>query len=160
MGANTNTEKTTKQDGTARFQPTWWKLETHESAWDRIKEALRRDWEQTKADFGGRAPDLNQGVEDTVKQAAGTDAIPGRGQPNVPGGTPAPKSWDRDEESARYGVGAHVQYGKQYPTWSDELESTLSKEWEEGKHRVKRDWQQVKTAVRRGYEAVASQKLL
>ena len=142
-----------------RFEANWWTLETHESAWDRVKEALKRDWEQTKADFGGTAPELNQGVEDTVKQAVGMDAIPGPGQANVPGGLETP-NWTRYEDSVRYGVGARVQYGQQYPAWSDELETTLAKEWEEGKDRVKRDWVQVKAAVRRGYEAVATQKLL
>lgn len=158
-----NTEPTKSNASTPqtsqRFQPKWWTLETHESAWDRVKEALKRDWEQTKADFGGRAPELNQGVEDTVKQAVGKDAIPAPGRPNVPGGTESP-SWARDEEYIRYGVGARMQFGRQYPTWSDELETTLSKEWEDGKERVKHDWAQVKTAVRRGYEGVASQKLL
>ena len=147
-------------DTNSRFQPTWWTLDTHESVWERVKEALRRDWEQTKADFSGSAQELNQGVEDTIKQAVGADAIPAHDQPNVPGGTPAPRSWETDEDLLRFGVGAHAHYNKAHPTWSDELETTLAKEWDEGKHRVRRDWSEVKIAVRRGYEAVASQKLL
>lgn len=142
-----------------RFEPTWWTLETHESAWDRVKEAMKRDWAQTKADFGGSAPNLNQGVEDTIKQAVGTDAIPGPGQPNVSGGIPAP-NWERDEALARYGVGARLQYGMLYPLWSDELDATLAREWAEGKHRILHDWRDVKFAVRRGYDAVAAQNLL
>ncbi len=31
-------------------RPQWW-TDQHTSTWDRVKEALRRDWEQTKADL-------------------------------------------------------------------------------------------------------------
>ena len=43
--------------GKATWQPKWWNPQTHGSAWERVKEALKRDWEQTKADLtsGGRA---------------------------------------------------------------------------------------------------------
>jgi hypothetical protein len=38
------------------------------------KEALDRDWEQTKEDVPGlEGQDLDQDVDDTVKQAAGKD---------------------------------------------------------------------------------------
>src|ERR1051326_3197862 len=54
-------------------RPTWYTNDT-DSAWDRVKAAFRNDWEQTKHDFGSRnARDLNQDVDDTVKQAAGTE---------------------------------------------------------------------------------------
>lgn len=55
--------------------PIWWGAE-HESTWTRVKDALRRDWEQTKKDFGDDdAVDLNQGLGDTLKQAAGKQAF-------------------------------------------------------------------------------------
>lgn len=49
-----------------------------------IKEALERDLEQTKSDLtGDRAgKDLDQDVDDTVRQAAGKQNIPGENQPN------------------------------------------------------------------------------
>ena len=59
--------------------------EFHGSAWDRLKEALRRDWEQTKHDLhlkGGH--ELNQGLMDTIDQAAGSEAIPASNRPNPP----------------------------------------------------------------------------
>ena len=51
---------------------------------DKVKEALQRDLEQTKADVtGNRAgKDLDQDVDDTVRQAAGKQDIPGQNQPN------------------------------------------------------------------------------
>ena len=57
-------------------RPQWWS-DKHTSTWDRVKEALRRDWEQTKNDFSsGSGADLNQDIGDTVKQATGAEALP------------------------------------------------------------------------------------
>ena len=45
------------------------------------KEALKRDWEQTKSDMPGmEGRDLDQDVDDTVKQAAGKEPIPATGR--------------------------------------------------------------------------------
>jgi hypothetical protein len=65
--------------------PSWWN-DQHASAWDRVKEALLRDWEQTKADLSGQklGHDLNQDVGDTLKQAAGKQEIPVALKQNVP----------------------------------------------------------------------------
>ena len=50
---------------------------------DRIGDALARDWEQTKSDLPGLdGEDLDQDVDDTVKQAAGTERIPPDDEPN------------------------------------------------------------------------------
>ena len=48
------------------------------------KEAIKRDWEQTKSDLTGgkKGEDLDQDVGDTVKQAAGKEPVPPRGVPN------------------------------------------------------------------------------
>ena len=64
--------------GTTRFQPSWWNEQQHGAAWKRVKEAMRRDWEQTKNDFTPGAPDLNQDVDDTIRQAAGKTPSPPR----------------------------------------------------------------------------------
>jgi hypothetical protein len=63
-----------KADGGSR--PLWWS-DKHASAWERAKEALRRDWEQTKADFSSHSGIvLNQNVGDTLKQVAGAAPVP------------------------------------------------------------------------------------
>jgi hypothetical protein len=50
---------------------------------DRAKDALERDWEQTKSDLPGlEGKDLDQDVDDTVKQAAGKEPIPSGSTPN------------------------------------------------------------------------------
>jgi len=41
---------------------------------DNVKEALENDWEQTKSDLPGlEGKDMDQDVDDTLKQAAGED---------------------------------------------------------------------------------------
>ena len=48
-----------------------------------VGEALERDWEQTKSDLPGlEGKDLDQDVDDTVKQATGADPVPGENTPN------------------------------------------------------------------------------
>lgn len=57
-------------------RPPWWN-DMHTSRWDRVKEAIRRDWEQTKADFSKTAgAELNQNLGDTLKQAVGVAPLP------------------------------------------------------------------------------------
>ena len=98
--------------------PAWWTTED-DSAWERTKAAFKRDWDQTKHDFGGDEPDTNQNVSDTVKQAAGDEAIPPRGVP----------AYDRAEPAYRFGYGARQHFGKNFSQWNDELENKLRNDW-------------------------------
>ena len=136
--------------GTATWQPKWWTPEKHGSAWERAKEALKRDWEQTKSDVHAGGRDLNQGVGDTVKQMAGKEEIPPNSRPL--GSDAKPMTWDDVETPMMYGYGARQQYGQQHTAWNDRLETTLKGEWEEGRSKTGKTWDQVKNAVRRGYE--------
>lgn len=141
--------------GTAVWHPKWWTKDQHDNAWERVKEALKRDWEQTKVDLKGHGRDLDQDVDDTVKQAIGKEAIPPLSQPNVSTKHDVTKPvWQDVEEPMKYGYGAHTYYGAQYKQWDDKLEGTLRDEWEEG-HRsggLRGAWNDVKEHVRRGYE--------
>lgn len=127
--------------------PKWWN-EEHESTWGRVKAAMKRDWEQTKADVSSKGRDLDQDVGDTVKQAAGKQRVPPISQPNVDEG-----DWTRAEQGYRYGVGARTYYGSQYPQWDDRLESKLRADWTETKSTS--TWEDVKAAVRRGWDRVS-----
>jgi hypothetical protein len=124
-------------------QPGWWT--THEaSAWGRAKEALRRDWEQTKYDFGLEfGQDLHQELKDTVRQVVGSEPIP---PPHVANATDA---WS-DEAAVRYGYGAGLSPNyRDYSSWSHDLESQLKKDWEAmDSHRP---WEDVRMAVRYGW---------
>jgi len=131
------------------WRPSWW-TEFHGNTWERVKEAMRRDWEQTKHDLdleGGHQ--LNQDALDTINQAAGAQAIPTDDRPNPP---QVIGSWDEAELPLGYGYGARHKYGEQHPSWDDGLEATLRSEWEGDKDKPARPWEAVKGTVRRGYQ--------
>ncbi len=136
-------------DMTSTWQPKWYN-EQNITAWARIKEALRRDWEQTKHDVGlPGGHQLNQGAEDTIKQASRTEAIPADDKP-VP-----PKvigRWDEAEYPIGYGYAARLNFGNEYPTWNEGVEQKLRAEWEAANGRPEHGWYGVKGLVRYGYE--------
>ena len=102
-------------------RPSWY-TEEDDSAWEKVKEAFRRDWQQTKHDFGSKVPDLNQNVGDTVSQATGSKPIP---PANVPTAHPRSGKTDTynevDEPAYRYGYAASRRYGTQNE-WDDRTE--------------------------------------
>jgi len=117
----------------------WWSKD-HDSSWDHVKEAFRRDWEQTMHDLVGSPPDLNQGVSDTLKQAAGKQIIPPASVPN----------FEEHEPALRFGYGARQQYGTEYPVWDERLEQQLRIDWSPSGDAE--TWNRYSHAVRRGYE--------
>lgn len=93
-------------------RPNWY-TDEHDSMWDRVKGAFRNDWEQTKNDFGSKnARDLNQDVDDTLKQAAGSD-----------------NSFENREQAFRFGHAAKRQYGSQHSKWNDDLDRSLRSDY-------------------------------
>jgi hypothetical protein len=135
--------------GTMR-EPKWW-ADNHKSAWERMKLALRRDWEQTKADLTKtKGQELDQDVGDTVKQAVGKERIPPEGVPNPD------NEWDSIEPGLRYGVAAEEQYRHDYKKWDDKLESKLSEEWNDLKSG--RTWDEMKGSVKRGWDTATSSR--
>ncbi|MEO7112691.1 MAG: hypothetical protein ABI183_19755, partial [Polyangiaceae bacterium] len=87
--------------------PSWW-TKDHSTSWDKVKEAFHRDWEQTKADLSKKAGhELNQNVGDTVKQAAGKEAIPAGNAPN-----PSQANFDDFAPAIELGHAARMHYGK------------------------------------------------
>ena len=117
-----------------RADPSWWS-EEHESAWERVKAAFRRDWQQTKHDFGGDAPNLNQDVPDTVGQAAGTRPIPPENVSN----------FEDNEPAYRFGYAAHRYHRTGFPEWNTELEQRLQADWGT-------DYDRYRTAIRQGWD--------
>lgn len=118
--------------------PKWWNQE-HESSWNRVKAAFQRDWDQTKHDLGGHQPDTDQDVDDTVKQAAGKQPIPPRGQP----------TYEEAEDAYRFGYGARSQYGRQYSNWDARLESRLEQDWAATFN--DREWARYRDSIQRGW---------
>lgn len=116
----------------ASNNPKWWS-NNHTSAWTRIKDALSRDWEQTKHDFSKKSgQELHQNVDDTVKQMAGKEPT---------------NDFATHESEVRYGYGAGRQYAG---TEFDKQEGTLQKEWDELKSG--RMWADVRDHVKHGWD--------
>ena len=121
--------------------PTWWTKET-DSSWDHVKAAMKRDWDQTKHDFGGNEPATNQKIGNTVRQAEGKEAIPPRGE----------STYQDVERASRFGYGARTKYGKLHTTWNDNLEAELKSEWEQVEPNRKETWMQDRAAIRYGWD--------
>jgi hypothetical protein len=135
--------------GTMKWQPAWW-TDEDTSAWDRVKESIRRDWEQTKHDLKMSAGhELNQKLSDAIKQAVGKEDIPPDDRPNPP---KVIGEWDDAELPVEYGYGARSRYGHAHAAWSPELEGTLKNEWEAARRATGCEWEDVRDHVRRGYE--------
>lgn len=112
--------------------------------WDRIKAALRRDWEQTRHDFSRKwGDDLKQGVGHTVQQAMGREAIPSRHVANES------DAWS-DEAAVRFGYdAARSPNYRDRGEWSGSMETSLRSDWEA--MRSGRPWDEVRMAVRYGW---------
>jgi general stress protein 26 len=109
--------------------------------WERAKEALIRDWEQTKFDLG--APDalpLSQSLTDTLRQASGEQTLPPRNVPNRHGRI----------DAVRFGyLSASALFPDPVP-WSLAIESELERRWlREG---ADFDWDLALPHVRYGWE--------
>lgn len=109
-------------------RPDWYRDE-HDSAWDRIKAAFKNDWEQTKSDFGSdSARDMNQDVDDTVKQAAGSR-----------------NAFENREQAFRFGYAARQNFGNEHPRWNDDLDRRLRNDYGT-------DYDRDRDDIRRAYE--------
>ena len=101
-----------------------WHTAEHDSTWEKVKGAFRRDWEQTKNDFGSDpARDLDQDADDTLKQMFGKETEYDY------------RSLDFEEEEPafRYGHAARRHFGETYDGWNptlrDELRGSYSGNW-------------------------------
>jgi len=109
-------------------RPGWFNDEM-DTGWQRVKAAFGNDWEQTKRDFGSKnARELNQDVDDTLKQAAG-----------------ASDGFENHEQAFRFGYAANRHYRSQYPTWNNDLETQLRKDYGN-------DYDRDRSFIRHAYE--------
>jgi hypothetical protein len=124
-------------------KPSWWTLQDS-SSWDRVREALHRDWDQTKHDLHAGGHELNQKLSDTVEQAAGTKPMPPIDKANPP---KVIGQWEDAETAIGYGYAARDHFGDQHPEWNDDLERRLAADWN-----TERPWSEIVRYVRHGYE--------
>jgi len=109
-----------------------WYTDEDDSTWERVKSAFQNDWEQTKNDFGSdSARDLDQDVDNTLKQAAGAD-----------------DAFENREQAFRFGSAANRQFGAQHPSWDNELENRLRGDYPGD---FERDRHDIRYAYDRGY---------
>jgi hypothetical protein len=123
-------------------QPDW--MKRHEGSWERVKEALHRDWDQTRHDLHAGGHELNQKLADTVGQAAGKKSMPPIDVPNPP---KIIGRWEDAEIPIGFGYAARRQFGDEFPRWNDALESMLQRFWA-----APTPWHDVRHLVRHGYE--------
>lgn len=125
------------------IRPAWYRDED-DTAWEKVKASFRRDWQQTKYDFGGKEPNLNQQAGDTTSQAVGAKSIPPGNVPTPQQALPA-KYDESDEPAYRYGYAASRQYGARHD-WDEQTEALLRKDWGDDS-----EWERRREAVRRGF---------
>jgi len=84
------------------------------SAWERVKKAFANDWEQTRSDFGSdSARDMDQDVDDTFKQMAGSE-----------------NAYENREQAFRFGYTAQRRYHSDHPQWNNDLDTWLRGEYD------------------------------
>jgi hypothetical protein len=131
------------------WRPSWWSEQVHGSAWERVREAMRRDWVQTKHDVGLKGHEMNQDLSDTLKQAAGKEHLPTINEANPPR---VIGEWTEAETPYRYGYAARKQWGGDNPQWNADTEAKLGVEWMAAADLTDYGWSLAKPFVRRGFE--------
>lgn len=112
-----------------------WYTDEDNSTWDRIKTAFRNDWEQTKNDMGVTGTrDIDQDVDDTVKQMAGKQSTARTG----------PVKFDEAEEAFRYGHAANRHFRADHPEWNDTLRDDLKRDYPN-------DWDRDEAYIKQAY---------
>lgn len=110
------------------------------STWERVKDALRRDWDQTRLDFRLKfGQEMDEPMSDSPAPAAARER---------PADAPC-LTWS-DEDAVRFGYDA----GRSAPgvdpgAWNIALEAALQREWEA--QVTGRPWSDVRLAVRYGW---------
>jgi hypothetical protein len=128
-----NKGDTMKQDK----NPTWWDAD-NEFAWSHVKLEMKRDWEQVKH---GKKPNASRNMGHAVKQASGMEAIPPLGRP----------TFEELEPAFRFGYGAWLKFGGDYPAWDGDFEIRLAEDWRTMDPTRKETWEQDRMAILYGW---------
>jgi hypothetical protein len=124
--------------------PSWW-TDLHTTSWNQVKEAFRRDWDQTRHDLHTGGHELNQDADHTIEQARGAEAMPAVDVANPP---VVVDRWEDAEVAIGFGYAARTHYGDRYSTWTPELERQLASDWKS----ETMPWKKAEIYVRHGYE--------
>ncbi len=141
---------------TSKRHPAWWNESVHGTAWELVKEAMRRDWQQTKHDLGLGGHELNQHATDTLLQAGGDARVPPIDVPNPPKVIGVVEEWLEVEPLVDFGYAARREYGVDHPHWDAMLERKLRSDWIAAQEQAGHDWEAIVRHVRKGYEFVSA----
>jgi hypothetical protein len=104
----------------AEWHPQWWSKSVHGHAFERVRAAMERDWNQTRHELGLGGHELNQDIGDTTRQAVGKERIPTPEQANPPRVIGA---WSEAEVPYGYGYAAVLTSNSQI--WQILFKQTL-----------------------------------
>jgi hypothetical protein len=138
-----------------QWYPAWYRPEDL-TRWNSVKNAVRRDWQQTKHDLHAGGHELNQAASDTIKQATGREAVPAIDKPNPPKvigelDADGDAEWAKMERAMEYGYTARTEFAATHAEWNHDLDLALRREWESSGGRAPGLWDDVKPYVRHGY---------
>ncbi len=114
--------------------PSWWDA-THDFAWDHVKRAMKQHWDWTQSHIY-----LKGGI--VYNRVTGEQIV-------IPNNQSA---FDESESACRFGYGAHIEYGNVYPSWNDDLEMRLVKDWWAMNPSREQTWEHDRKAIRYGWE--------
>jgi hypothetical protein len=120
--------------------PGWWTRD-HETAWNCVKEAMKRDWMQTKRDWSGDEIDVPQNTGTTLRQTIVRKIL-------SPCDQLAYETW---EPAYRFGYGARLKFGSEYSAWNTNLEICLARDWRSINATRRQTWDQDREAIRYGW---------
>jgi hypothetical protein len=121
----------------------WWSPD-YDFAWDHIKTAMKRDWEQAKR---SDVPNTSQNIDHIARQTGGMEPIPPLGR----------QSFEEFESACRFGYGARLKFGGAYPEWDNDLEINLARDWRALDPTRQQTWGQDRSAIRYGWNFEAKE---
>ncbi|MFI5298000.1 MAG: hypothetical protein ACHREM_07870 [Polyangiales bacterium] len=142
----TQTQQTAQSMETSS-NPAWW-TERHQTAWERVKDAIKRDWRKMKGAVGhpiGHEPD-GVGASTASRGANGVRDL----SVHLPSKS---RSWKDAEPAVRFGGGARAYFAED-TEWDTDLDRRLAVEWT--RFYPNRPWYQERDDARHGWEGMAS----
>lgn len=119
------------------INPIWWDADI-DFAWSHVKLEMKRDWEHGKH---GKKPNASRNIGYAVTQETGKEAIPPLERP----------TFEELELAFRFGYGARLKFGGEYPEWDSDFEIRLAEDWRTMDPTRKERWEQDRMAILFGW---------
>jgi hypothetical protein len=120
--------------------PSWWGLD-NDFAWNHVRLAIRRHWNQVKQSVVRDVLNYRQNVLHDVTSGCGFEPV----------GLLSQCNFEDIEAACRFGYGARLEYGVEYPEWDDYLAVHLAKDWRKINSTGMEKWEQVRSAIYYGW---------